>query len=42
MPWNVALRNQPTELKEGKIALLERPGSGFSFDKAAIKSFHVR
>jgi len=29
------------ELKDGMIALFERPGIGFSFDKTAIKRFHV-
>ena len=41
MPWNAALFNESMELKDGMIVLPERPGTGFSFDKTAIKRFHV-
>lgn len=41
MPWNAPLFNESMEIKEAMIALPERPGSGFSFDKTAIKRFSV-
>jgi len=41
MPWNQALFNEEIELCEGMIVIPERPGSGFSFDKDAIKRFSV-
>jgi len=36
MLWNALLFNESMEIKEGMITLPERPGTGFSFDKAAI------
>jgi L-alanine-DL-glutamate epimerase-like enolase superfamily enzyme len=41
MPWCAALFNEPMELTDGMIAIPERPGTGFSFDKTAIKRFSV-
>ena len=41
MSLNAPLFNAPTELKDGMITLPERPGTGFSFDKAAITRFSV-
>jgi len=41
MPWNAALFNGPMELEDGMIALPEHPGTGFSFDKAAVTRFSV-
>jgi len=41
MPWNAPLFNESMEIKEAMIALPERPGSGSSFDKTAIKRFSV-
>jgi L-alanine-DL-glutamate epimerase-like enolase superfamily enzyme len=41
MPWNAPLFNESMEIKEGMIALPERSGTGFSFDKTAIKRFSV-
>ena len=41
MPWNTPLFNESMEIKEGLIALSERPGTGFSFDKTAITRFSV-
>ena len=41
MPWNAALFNETMELKDGFIALPDRPGTGFTFDKRAIKRFSI-
>jgi hypothetical protein len=41
MPLNKALFNEPMELKYGMIALSERSGTRFSFDKTAITRFSV-
>ena len=41
MPWNAALFNESMELEDGFITLSERPGTGFTFDKRAIKRFSV-
>lgn len=41
MPWNQALFNQKKELRDGIIAIPDRPGIEFSFDKGAIKRFSV-
>ena len=41
MPWCAPLFNESMELAEGMISVPERPGTGFSFDKTAIKRFSV-
>jgi L-alanine-DL-glutamate epimerase-like enolase superfamily enzyme len=44
MPWCAPLFNESMELAEGMIIVPdvpERPGTGFSFDKTAIKRFSV-
>ena len=41
MPWCTALFNEQMELTDGMITIPQRPGTGFSFDKAAIKRFSV-
>jgi L-alanine-DL-glutamate epimerase-like enolase superfamily enzyme len=41
MPWNQALFNENMDICDGMIAIPERPGTGFSFDKDAIKRFSV-
>lgn len=39
MPWNAPLFNENLELDDGCLAIPARPGTGFTFDKAAIKRF---
>jgi len=41
MPWCTDLFNEEMELADGMITIPERAGTGFSFDKAAIKRFSV-
>lgn len=41
MPWSARLFNEEMEIKDGFIDLPDRPGTGFSFDKSAIKRFSV-
>jgi L-alanine-DL-glutamate epimerase-like enolase superfamily enzyme len=41
MPWNALLFNEGMAIRDGFIDLSERPGTGFSFDKRAIKRFSV-
>ena len=41
MPWNAPLFNETMEIVDGEILIPTRPGTGFTFDKAAIKSFSV-
>jgi L-alanine-DL-glutamate epimerase-like enolase superfamily enzyme len=41
MPWNARLFNESMEIRDGFIDLPSRPGTGFSFDKRAIKRFSV-
>ncbi len=41
MPWNAPLFNEPMEIADGKILIPSRPGSGFTFDRDAIKRFIV-
>lgn len=41
MPWNAPLFNESMEIRDGEITIPERPGTGFSFDKSAIKRFII-
>jgi L-alanine-DL-glutamate epimerase-like enolase superfamily enzyme len=41
MPLNQALFNEKMDISDGIIAIPERPRTGFSFDKDAIKRFSV-
>jgi len=41
MPWNADLFNKSMVIEDGFIALPDRPGTGISFDKRAIKRFSV-
>jgi L-alanine-DL-glutamate epimerase-like enolase superfamily enzyme len=41
MPWCEPLFNESMELDSGRIILPQRPGTGFSFDKKAIKRFSI-
>lgn len=41
MPWNAPLFNETMEIADGKILIPSRPGTGFTFDRDAIKRFSV-
>ena len=41
MPWFETLFNEKLQISNGDIVIPDRPGTGFSFDKAAIKRFSV-
>jgi len=41
MPWFEALFSEKMQIDDGDIVIPERPGTGFSFDKGAIKRFSV-
>ncbi len=41
MPWNAPLFNEQMEIVDGRITLPSRPGTGFSFDRDAIKRFSI-
>ncbi|MDH3386467.1 MAG: mandelate racemase/muconate lactonizing enzyme family protein [Gammaproteobacteria bacterium] len=41
MPWNAPLFNEAMDISDGMIIIPDRPGTGFSFDRKAIKRFSV-
>jgi len=41
MPWFEPLFNESMEISDGMLRIPERPGTGFSFDQAAIKRFSL-
>ncbi|MDH3221570.1 MAG: mandelate racemase/muconate lactonizing enzyme family protein [Gammaproteobacteria bacterium] len=41
MPWTAPLFNEAMEIGGGLITIPDRPGTGFSFDRKAIKRFGV-
>ncbi|UCH41934.1 MAG: mandelate racemase/muconate lactonizing enzyme family protein [Gammaproteobacteria bacterium] len=41
IPWLEALFIENMEISEGKISIPDRAGTGFNFDKAAIKRFSI-
>ena len=41
MPWNDALFSEKMEIEDGMIVIPERHGTGFTFDRDAIKRFSV-
>ena len=42
MPWFAALYCERMELADGMIRMPEGPGTGFTFDPAAIERFRIR
>ncbi len=41
MPWNAPLFNEAMEINDGLINIPQRPGTGFSFNHAAIKGYSL-
>jgi L-alanine-DL-glutamate epimerase-like enolase superfamily enzyme len=41
MPWFAPLFNESMEIRDGMIEIPDRPGTGFSFDPAAIRRFDL-
>ena len=41
MPWFEPLFNESMEISDGMLRIPQRPGTGFSFDQAAIKRFSL-
>lgn len=41
MPWFEPLFNESMEISDGMLRIPERPGTGFSFDQAALKRFSL-
>ncbi len=42
MPWFAPLFRESMEFKDGRIAMPERPGLGFTFDPDAVERFRIR
>ncbi len=41
MPWFATLFREPMALSDGRIAMPERPGTGFTFDPAAVARYRM-
>ena len=41
MPWAAPLFREDLELEEGELVIPERPGTGFTFDPAAVERFAI-
>ena len=41
MPWNAPLFNESMQIEDGFLRIPDRPGTGFTFDKQAVKRFSM-